>query len=307
MSIFLGVDTSNYTTSFAMCGDAEKNVRKILDVPDGARGIRQSDGVFRHIKQAPDLFHSLCEGVDMSKVRAVGVSTRPRNREGSYMPVFTAGETFAHMIADSLNVPLKKYSHQDGHIMAGIVSCDDMSLLERNFCAVHLSGGTLELLRVCFNGYDFDAEIVGKTLDISAGQLIDRVGVALGMKFPCGAELDKNALAAKKTALRLAVSVRGGDINFSGAEAQAMRAVGRYTEGELCLAVMECVAKSLAKVITDIGAGEILMTGGVSSSGFLRRRLAELLPEKKLVFAAPEYAADNAAGIANLCRIGMGE
>lgn len=307
MSIFLGVDTSNYTTSFAMCGDAEKNVRRILDVPDGARGIRQSDGVFRHIKQAPDLFHSLCVGVDMSKVRAVGVSTRPRNREGSYMPVFTAGETFAHMIADSLNVPLKKYSHQDGHIMAGIVSCGDMSLLERDFCAVHLSGGTLELLRVCFNGYDFDAEIVGKTLDISAGQLIDRVGVALGMKFPCGAELDKNALAAKKTALRLAVSVRGGDINFSGAEAQAMRAVGKCAEGELCLAVMECVAKSLAKAITGVGAEEILMTGGVSSSGFLRRRLAELLPEKKLVFAAPEYAADNAAGIANLCRIGMGE
>ena len=106
------------------------------------------------------------------------------------MPVFTAGSTFAHIIADTLGVPVFEYSHQDGHIMAGVCSAGDMTLLEREFYAVHLSGGTLEILRTRFNGVDFDAEIVGRTLDISAGQLIDRAGVALGMKFPCGAAVD---------------------------------------------------------------------------------------------------------------------
>lgn len=307
MSIFVGADTSNYTTSFALCGDVERNERKILEVPQGARGIRQSDGVFMHLKQAPELYRRLTDGVDMSAACAVGVSTRPRRREGSYMPVFTAGSTFAHIIADTLGVPVFEYSHQDGHIMAGVCSAGDMTLLEREFYAVHLSGGTLEILRTRFNGVDFDAEIVGRTLDISAGQLIDRAGVALGMKFPCGASVDAAAMSAKGTDLKLSISVRGADINFSGAETQAMRAVGKIPPEQLCLAVMECAAKSLCRAICACGAEEILMTGGVASSGYLRRRMPELLPDCRLIFAAPELSTDNAYGIAQLCRIRMGE
>ncbi|MBQ3471427.1 MAG: DNA-binding protein, partial [Clostridia bacterium] len=142
----LGFDTSNYTTSVAFTdGRTDKSVRQILSVKEGERGIRQSDGVFQHMKLLPELFEKL--NADMKDVTAIGVSTRPRTVEGSYMPVFLAGHGYARVAAKTLGVPLYEFSHQDGHIMAGIYSCGAFELLTKPFLSVHLSGGTTEMLR----------------------------------------------------------------------------------------------------------------------------------------------------------------
>ncbi len=307
MSLYFGADTSNYTTSFALSGDSDKMVRRILDVGEGQRGIRQSDGVFAHIKNAPGLLDELSKGVDFGAVKAVGVSTRPRSVDGSYMPVFLTGETIASSIATALGAPLYRFSHQDGHIMAGLLSAGREDLLEKEFYSVHLSGGTFEILKSHYDGNIFPSEIVGGTKDISAGQLIDRVGVKCGIKFPCGKEISRLAQEYRDTKtqnkgdgkIKLSVSEKDGYINFSGAETQAMKLAGEADVGELSCALIEVVGKSLIKALKSVNAKEVLMVGGVASSKPLKKYLFEAC-DIDFCFADEKYASDNAWGIAKL-------
>ena len=250
MSIFLGFDTSNYTTSTAAVGgDFILSERQILDVKKGQRGLRQSDAVFLHIKNMPELYGKLAAEIDKADIKAVGVSTKPRNAAGSYMPVFLAGQGYAKIAADTLGVPLYEYSHQDGHIMAGIVSGGCEELLERDFLSVHLSGGTTEILRSSFTGYAFENKIVGGTKDISAGQLIDRVGVSLGIKFPCGKAMETLSEKAEKC-MRLKVCTDGGFANFSGAETALLRA--NISNEEKAMSTLAHVAKTLAAMLNNV-------------------------------------------------------
>lgn len=299
MSIYLGIDTSNYTTSLAAVGDVFINERKIIDIKEGMRGIRQSDGVFVHLKELPQLFDKL--KVDMKTVAAVGVSTKPRNVEGSYMPVFVAGESFAKVIAKSLDVPLFEYSHQDGHIMAGILSQNAQELLEEPFLAVHLSGGTTEILECEYKENHFSVKIVGGTKDISAGQLIDRLGVALGMKFPCGKEIDKLSLSCDSAPINLKTSVKDGYINFSGIETKLLSMKDTEDAGILAKTALSIIGKSLAKAINFHKPKKVLFVGGVASNTELREYFKKEI-DAKTYFAKAELSCDNAVGIAELCR-----
>lgn len=300
----LGFDTSNYTASVAWTdGESDKSVRRILSVKEGERGIRQSDGVFQHMKLLPELFEQL--DADMKNVTAIGVSTRPRTVEGSYMPVFLAGHGYARVAAKTLGVPLYEFSHQDGHVMAGIYSCGELGLLEKPFLSVHLSGGTTEILKSEYKGINFTHKILGGTKDISAGQFIDRVGVRMGMQFPAGRELEQLALAADK-AEKLPVSVDGSMVSFSGVETKTIQIADKTDKPCLALGVLECVRDTLVKAInnaikeTDIH--DILIVGGVASNGIIRKGFKEKL-DGNVFFAKPGYSTDNAVGVAYLAHL----
>ena len=297
MSLFLGIDTSNYTTSAAAVGEKTENIRKIIDIKEGMRGIRQSDGVFAHLKELPNLLEKM--DIDMKRLDAVGVSVRPRNREDSYMPVFVAGESFARTVARTLDIPLFRYSHQDGHIMAGILSGGCTELLEGEFAAVHLSGGTTEILSCKYENNCFNAEIIGGTKDISAGQLIDRLGVKLGMKFPCGCEMDALSLTASHE-LKLKTCTDKGYINFSGPETALLRMTETENEAVLARTAIMLIGKSLKEAIEFLKPKRILFVGGVASNTILREYLEDM--PAKVFFAQPELSSDNAVGIAELCR-----
>lgn len=299
MSIYLGIDTSNYTTSVAAVGEVSENIRKIIDIKEGMRGIRQSDGVFVHLKELPVLYERL--GADMKKVSAVGVSTRPRNVEGSYMPVFLAGESFARVIGKSLGVPVLEYSHQDGHIMAGVMSSGCEELLNEPFLAVHLSGGTTEILKCEYKNNHYDAEIVGGTKDISAGQLIDRLGVSLGMKFPCGKEIDALSLSCGEKAIPLKTSVKDGYVNFSGMETKLLQMAEDTESALLAKSALTFLGKSLCEAINFHKPKKVLFVGGVASNTLLRKYFEEKI-DASVYFASPELSSDNAVGIAELAR-----
>ena len=299
MSIYLGIDTSNYTTSVAAVGDVIINERKIIDIKEGMRGIRQSDGVFVHLKELPRLFDKL--EIDMKSVSAVGVSTKPRNVEGSYMPVFLAGGSFAMVIAKTLDVPMLEYSHQDGHVMAGILSQNAEELLDEPFLAVHMSGGTTEILECEYKENHFDAKIVGGTKDISAGQLIDRLGVALGMKFPCGKEIDKLSVSCGEPPMKFKTSVDGGYINFSGIETKLISMKDTEDAGVLAKSALTFIGKSLAEAINFQKPKKVLFVGGVASNTLLREYFEKEI-DAKIYFASRELSCDNAVGIAELCR-----
>lgn len=292
--MFLGIDTSCYTTSVAVVsekGEILADERVLLTVPEGARGLRQSEGVFQHIKNLPVLLEKVSRF--MPDIKAICVSEKPRNEEDSYMPVFLAGKSFARAIAASLNVPLIFSDHQNGHIMAASRSANFVP--NEKFVAIHLSGGTTELLEVCGD----KPEIVGKTLDIPAGQLIDRTGVMCGEMFPCGKHMDLKKI---KTDIKLPTTVKGADINFSGAEIQAERFYkSGASAGEIYMAVFMCIAKSIEKAVKNLGDYHILPVGGVSSNSVLREYLKTAFGEK-IHFADPRYMTDNAVGTAFICR-----
>lgn len=302
----LGFDTSNYTASTAWTdGMADKNIRQLLYVKEGERGIRQSDGVFQHMKLIPELFERLSAQIDMNDVKAVGVSTRPRTVEGSYMPVFLAGMGYARVVSNALGVPLYEFSHQDGHVMAGIYSCGCFELLEKDFLSVHLSGGTTEILKSRYEGRNFVHEIIGGTKDISAGQFIDRVGVKMGMQFPAGKALEQLALSADR-AEKLPVSVDETYMSFSGVETKASRMADECEKASLALGVLETVRdtliKSINNAIKETNTHNILVVGGVASNGIIRKGLTEQL-DGEVHFAKAEYSTDNAVGIAYLAHM----
>lgn len=297
----LGFDSSNYTASVAWTdGNTDRSERQILSVKEGERGIRQSDGVFEHMKLLPELFEKL--DVPMGGITAIGASTRPRTVEGSYMPVFLAGYGYARVAAKTLGVPLYEFAHQDGHVMAGIYSCGAFDLLNRPFLSVHLSGGTTEILLSEYKGTNFTHKILGGTKDISAGQFIDRVGVRMGMRFPAGRELEELALTADG-AEKLPVSADGSFVSFSGVETKAARIAGDVSDARLARGVLECVRDTLIKAInsavSQTGIHDVLAVGGVASNTIIRNGLTEKT-DGEVYFAKPEYSTDNAVGIAYL-------
>lgn len=301
MSI-LGIDTSCYTTSLAVVqqGKLLAEERRVLEVQKGQRGLRQSDALFQHIKNFPVLYEALSKKTDLSLVEAVTVSVKPRRSEGSYMPVFMAGASFAKTVAATLGVPLFETTHQEGHLMAGVCSEEAWELLKKPFTAVHASGGTTEILSVKPDECGFSEKIVGGSKDLHAGQLVDRVGVSLGLGFPAGASLEKMAVKGK---VKLPVNLKGSWFHLSGLENKAAQLLseGKPKE-EIAYALFEAVGRSMAEAVLTLPEEErqedILWVGGVMANGVIRETLHKYLSEYRLHFAAPRFSTDNAFGVA---------
>ena len=297
--ITLGFDTSNYTTSIAAFdGQNGENTSRLLPVKAGELGLRQSEALFSHIKRLPELSDRLFANLDPAAVSAVGVSTRPRAVEGSYMPCFLAGESQARVLAAALHVPIYEFSHQQGHIAAVLWSAGRLDLLGTGFLAWHLSGGTTELLliRTTAEG-QIDCEKLGGTTDISAGQLIDRTGQMLGLDFPAGKALD-TACSGLSGGDYFRVRVNGCAFSLSGVQnqVQAFRDKGAG-EAETAYFALRSVTEAVKKATQNAQSEHrlpVIFSGGVASNSLLRRSFPEA------VFGAPQYSTDNAMGIAVL-------
>ena len=298
----LGIDTSNYTTSAAVFdGSGGYNAGRLLEVRPGELGLRQSDALFQHIKHLPGRFAELQAEGWLTGLSAVGASTRPRAVEGSYMPCFLAGEGQGRTLADALGVPFYAVSHQQGHIAAAAWSAGRLELLDRPMLAWHLSGGTTELLYVEPDGVNVRAQCVGGTSDISAGQLIDRTGVLLGLQFPAGKALDELYPQAD-ACMEYRVKLKDLTFSLSGMENQVKKLLA---DGEKPANIARFAIDTVTDVIlrTTRAAQEaypglpVLCSGGVASNRRLRGALEEGCGA---VFAQPQYAADNAMGTAIL-------
>lgn len=300
----LGLDTSNYTTSAAVFdGEGGRNQGRLLEVRPGELGLRQSDALFQHVKHLPEVVEALLGEGGLGTVQAVGASTRPRAVEGSYMPCFLAGASQGQVLSQVLGVPFYAFSHQQGHLAAAAWSAGRLDLLDRPFLAWHLSGGTTELLRVEpeEDGVAVRAEILGGTSDISAGQLIDRTGVLLGLPFPAGKEVEKLSRQAQKREY-YKVKVNGLTFSLSGMENKVRQMVQRGEEpAEVAWFAQETVCRvvqACTKAAMEVYPGlPVLCSGGVASNG----RLKELLRQNcGALFAQPQFSTDNAMGTAVL-------
>lgn len=296
----LGIDTSNYTTSAAVFDGAEgENVGRLLEVRPGELGLRQSDALFQHVKALPGRIQQLKQEDWLTDIVAVGASTRPRAVEGSYMPCFLAGESQGRTLAAALDVPFFACSHQQGHIAAAAWSAGRMDLLDRPILTWHLSGGTTELLYVEPEGVNVKATLLGGTSDISAGQLIDRTGVLLGLDFPAGKAMDELAQRGKDQ--KFNVKLSGFTFSLSGMENKVKAMAEQGTEQAdiarfALLTVADVVRRATLSALEQYPGLPVLCSGGVASNTLLRRVMEPL----GAVFAQPRFSTDNAMGVAIL-------
>lgn len=304
MSYFLGIDTSNYTTSCALYDSVTDTVvqqKKLLPVKSGELGLRQSDAVFHHTVQLPELISKLFDGFNYD-ISAVGVSDAPTSDEGSYMPCFLAGVSAATSAAVSNRVPLYKYSHQQGHIMAALYSAGKRDLVGSNFLAFHISGGTTQLLLVDKN---LSTTLVASSSDLKAGQAVDRTGVMLGFPFPAGKYVDELACKSDKE-YKINIKLKDGNCSLSGVEnkCKAMYAGGEKPE-DICRFCIDYIMTAIYKMAVyareKYGNLPIVFSGGVMSNSIIKKKLTD---ELGAFFAAPEFSCDNAAGIAILASEG---
>jgi len=306
MRVF-GFDTSNYTTSIAYFdGTDGVNCSKLLPVKAGELGLRQSDAVFHHTKSLPELSGRLFSNLEIDDVAAIGVSTRPRAVEGSYMPCFMVGYSHAKLLADMLNVPLVECSHQQGHVAASLWSAGRLDLMDQPHLAWHLSGGTTELLLVEPEGKNVKCTRIGGTTDISAGQLIDRTGQLLGLPFPAGKHVDslskeaqnKDLFKVKCPEMEFSLSGVQNKVTAYFADCQDVAETAGYALRCVCYAVYTATKNAMQRY----PGLPVVFSGGVASNAMLREKIAPLYP----IFAKPEFSTDNAMGVAVLTYRQMG-
>ena len=297
----IGFDTSNYTTSIAYFdGRDGLNCSRLLPVKQGELGLRQSDAVFHHTKGLPERSGRLFSNVDVDEITAVGVSTRPRAVDGSYMPCFMVGFSHAKLLADFLRVPLIECSHQQGHVAASLWSAGHLELMDQPHLAWHLSGGTTELLLVEPEGKNVKCSRIGGTTDISAGQLIDRTGQLLNLPIPSSKHLDALSSQAQGREV-FRVKCPGMEFSLSGVQNKVQQFHAKNGESaETAAFALRCVSNAVLQAtqnaLKEYPGLRVVFSGGVASNSMLRKQTQQLNP----IFSEPQFSTDNAMGVAVL-------
>jgi len=306
---YLGIDTSNYTTSVALCdndGNIVNNIRVMLPVKEGQMGLRQSDAVFLHVKNLSELQTKIISEGTACNIAGIGVSVSPTTKEGSYMPCFMVGISQANILGNLLDVPVYSFSHQQNHVVAALYGADAMHLLKERFLAFHVSGGTTDAMIVEMCDRVPQITLIASSLDLKAGQAVDRVGGMLGLPFPAGRHMDKLACESSRV-FKIKPTLKGLDPCLSGVENKCRQML---EAGEApcdiaayCIAYIEATLTEMTtRIFEKHGKMPVLYAGGVMSNSIISKHLSEKFGG---FFAPADYSSDNASGNALMCRAQM--
>lgn len=302
----LGIDTSAYTTSLCIVDfDTEEVIldsRKKLLVSKGQKGLRQQEAVFLHMKNFKDLFDEIY--FDLNKIKIVSVSSKPRNVIDSYMPVFTVGQNYGKVISKTLNCNYIEYSHQENHIAAAMIDYYKSTKLDDEILAIHISGGTTEFLTLLKSKNGYATDIVAGTLDITFGQLIDRIGNLMEFEFPCGMHMEKYIYDNKKIdKIKIPPISKGKFINLSGMENYYtnMYLSNKYEKQTIINLLFEYISACIINIINNLKDEyiftKIIITGGVISNRVIRNYIIDNLKDEfQLIFPSTANSSDNAIG-----------
>ena len=295
--ITLGIDTSNYATSVGLVDNEKHEIifheKRFLPVEQGRIGLRQQQAVFEHIRNLTDILSTL----DVKGIGAIGVSVKPRDEENSYMPCFLTGKMSAYSVAAGLGIPVVETSHQTGHLTSALFDINREELFSQRLIMLHVSGGTTDIM-LAESGKV--VETLGSSLDLFAGQAVDRLGVKLGFPFPAGVYVSQLAEKCDEK-ITPKVSVKGYNCNLSGLENQCDKLLSQgYTKEYVCRYCLTYIARTLIKMITnvktDYGNMPVVLAGGVMSSTVIKKIITDTLPD--VMFVQPSLSRDNAVGVA---------
>lgn len=310
--LYLGIDTNIYTTSIALILDNGRviSLKNTLPVKKGQRNLKQSEALFKHLKNLPEMFEYISKTYDLSSLRGVGASTRPRPILNSYMPVFEGGKEIGRVVSSLLDIPFIELSHQENHIESVVFGAKvDINKLNNNFLAVHFSGDISEILNAKLTNTGYDIKRIAGSLDVNSGQLIDSVGVRFGYSSPAGKELEYLAKKAKRKDIFIPTNSDLKDFRFSAQENYINNLIDKNRKREeIAYGIFEMIARTLSESIYNILEEQdfniILFCGGVMSNTLIRDNLIEQLSPTGLevYFASPEFSRDNAIGNASIVK-----
>ncbi len=290
--ICLGIESTAHTFSCSIVDEHNilSDVRDVYKPPDGS-GIHPREASRHHASVCDTVLKQALKQANTSikDVDAIAYSAGP-----GLGPCLRVGAVVARSLASYYSQPIVPVNHAVGHIELGMrltSARDPLTLL--------VSGGHCMILAF----YNSRWRVIGETLDITLGQLLDQFGRALGLASPCGALIEE--MASKSTNyIRLPYTVKGNDVSYSGLLTAAKRLLGNAKREDICYSLQENAFAMLAEVTERALAftrkDELLVVGGVAAN----RRLAEMLKSichrqgASLHIVPSRYAGDCGAQIA---------
>lgn len=307
----LGIDTSCDDTSAGVIADGRLVLSNVvhsqirLHSPHG--GVVPELASREHLRNIMPVVREalLRAGLEMQDLDAVSVTVGP-GLVGSLL----VGLYYAKGIAYTHNIPLMAINHLEGHILS--------IFLEENtplfpFIALTVSGGHTSLYHV--RGYGQYSQL-GQTLDDAAGEAFDKVAKILGLGYPGGVAIEKQALLGRKDRVkfpRVYLSKESLDFSFSGLKTAVALYIKKWrgncidndvTQADIAASFQESVVDVLVRKVImardKTGISTIVVAGGVACNKALRDRLLKEAEEHglKVYFPDPRYCTDNGAMIA---------
>lgn len=254
-------------------------------------GINPRETADHHFQYAPIVIKKAIEeaGKKPEDIQLVSFSRGP-----GLPPSLKITATSARAFALKYNIPIVGVNHPLGHVEIGrrLSGAYDPVML-------YVSGGNTQIIAHMVDHYS----VLGETLDIGIGNMIDKLGRFLNIPFPAGPEIEKLAEKGRKL-LKIPYSVRGMDVAFSGIYTAAISLINKGEKPEdVAFSVQETsfsmVVEILERAIFTSGKEEILTAGGVARNRRLNQMISEMAKEHGIKFfdTPLEYCMDNGAMI----------
>lgn len=240
--------------------------------------------------------------VTLEDIDAIGVTYGP-----GLVGALLVGLTAAKAIAYATDKPLVGVHHIEGHISANFIENKE---LEPPFMCLVVSGGHTHLVKVKDYG---EYEILGRTRDDAAGEAFDKVARAVGLGYPGGPKVDKEAKLGNKHAIEFPrANIDGApyDFSFSGLKSAVLNYINQcemkkveINRPDLVASFQNAVVDSLVtrtiKAAKEFGMNKVAIAGGVASNSALREELQKQCEANNIQFyhPSPIYCTDNAAMI----------
>ncbi|HEX2306505.1 MAG TPA: KEOPS complex N(6)-L-threonylcarbamoyladenine synthase Kae1 [Nitrososphaeraceae archaeon] len=297
----LGIESTAHTFACSVIkySNYEKSPNILSDVRDSFKagdgsGIHPRKAARHHALVAIDVLKQTLESAKITykDLDIVAYSAGP-----GLGPCLRIGAVIARSISSFYDKKLIPINHALGHIELG------MSLTGGNDSLVLLVSGGHTMILV-FNNKRW--RVIGETLDITLGQLLDQFGRHLGLASPCGSEIEKLANKSSKNYISLPYSIKGNDVTFSGMLSAAKRLIStsKYTHEDMCYSIQETafavITEAVERALSATEKRELLIVGGVSANKELSRmlNLACLRHKVKFNSCPVSFAGDNGVQIA---------
>jgi len=304
-NMILGIESTAHTLSFGVVeddGSAKPSVSNLFRPEEG--GIHPREAADHHSDVAGDLLSQMMlkNSISKSDITAIAFSQGP-----GLGPCLRVGASIARALANSWEIPLIGVNHCVAHIEIGRnqTGCEDPVLL-------YVSGGNTQVIARRGGRY----RVLGETLDIGIGNMLDKFARSQGIPFPGGPEIERLAgdwisrnPECSLESILLPYGVQGMDLGFSGILTAALqKKTAGHDLSEICWSLQEhsfsaCIEVA-ERAMAHTGKSELLLGGGVACNERLRRMASIMCQERGGESYSPskEYCVDNGTMIAELGR-----
>lgn len=307
----LGIESScDDTAAAVLCnGEILSNVVATQEIHKKYGGVVPELASRAHQQNIVPVIHEALNqaGITKKELAAIAFTQGP-----GLMGSLLVGTSFAKSLSLGLNIPLLDVNHMQAHILAHFIDEKGFNKPEFPFLALTISGGHTQIVKV--SNY-FEMEVIGETLDDAVGEAFDKSAKILGLPYPGGPLIDKNAQKGNPKAFHFP-KPKVGDLNFSfsGLKTSILYFIQKEVKNnpdfikenleDICASIQHTIIQilmdKLKKAVKQTGIKQIAIGGGVSANSGIRQTLkdAEGKYQWKTFIPKFEYTTDNAAMIA---------